>query len=94
MQGGHQCMITRFVRWYRRRQEIEVGYKKVKQFMAKTTSKQFGLRFFYFAFACLLYSIWRLVDLLVQLSLFDDGSSAPLVTANDVLTIAKRTKVG
>ena len=87
-------MTTRFVRWYHRRQEIEVGYKKVKQFMAKTTSKQFGLRFFYFAFACLLYSIWRLVDLLVQLSLFDDVSSAPLVTANDVLTIVKKTGIG
>ncbi len=87
-------MITRFVRWYRRRQEIEVGYKKVKQFMAKTTSKQFGLRFFYFAFACLLYSIWRLVDLLVRISLFDDGSSFPRVTTNDVLTIAKKTGIG
>ncbi len=26
--------------------------------MAATTSKDFGLRFFCFAFACLLYSIW------------------------------------
>ncbi len=45
--------------------EIESGYKSIKRFMAATTSKHFGLRFFYFAFACLLYSIWRAVDLLV-----------------------------
>jgi IS4 transposase len=62
--------------------------------MADTTSKQFGLRFFYFAFACLLYSIWRLVDLLVWLSLFEESSSSPQVTANDVLTVTKRQQTG
>ncbi|SEP26854.1 Transposase domain, partial [Halorientalis persicus] len=51
---------------YGYRWEIESGYKSIKRFMAATTSKHFGLRFFYFAFACLLYSIWRAVDLLVQ----------------------------
>jgi IS4 transposase len=34
--------------------------------MATSTSKDFGLRFFYFAFGCLIYSIWRAVDLLVS----------------------------
>lgn len=86
--------VTRFVRWYRRRQEIENGYKKIKPFMADTTSKRFSLRFFYFAFACLLYSIWRLVDLLVRLLLFEGSSSSPQVTANDVLTVAKRQQTG
>jgi len=42
---------------YGYRWEIESGYKSIKRFMAATTSKHFGLRFFYFAFACLLYSI-------------------------------------
>ena len=37
--------------------------------MAATTSKNFELRFFYFASACLLYSIWRAVDPLVQIEL-------------------------
>ena len=44
---------------YGYRWEIESGYRSIKRFMAATTSKDFGLRFFYFAFACLLYSIWR-----------------------------------
>lgn len=39
--------------------------------MAKTTSKDFVLRFFYFAFACLLYSLWPLVDYLVQVFFTD-----------------------
>jgi len=42
---------------YGYRWEIESGYRSIKRFMAATTSKNFGLRFFYFAFACLLYSI-------------------------------------
>jgi IS4 transposase len=36
---------------YNDRQEIETGYKQVRRFMAKTTSKDLVLRFFYFAFA-------------------------------------------
>jgi IS4 transposase len=53
-----------FLDEYAHRWEIESGYKSIKRFMAATTSKDFVLRFFYFAFACLLYSIWRTVDLL------------------------------
>ena len=87
--------ITALVEWYSDRWDIESGYKSVKRFMAATTSKDFGLRFFYFAFACLLYSIWRLVDLLVQIDLFEEYDRSPVVTANDVLTLAKkRTGVG
>jgi len=86
---------TALVEWYGDRWDIESGYKSVKRFMAATTSKSFVLRFFYFAFACLLYSIWRLVDLLVQVDLFEEYDRSPLVTANDVLTLAKkRTGVG
>ncbi|GCF15942.1 hypothetical protein Harman_38770 [Haloarcula mannanilytica] len=58
-----------FLTEYGYRWEIESGYRSIKRFMAATTSKDFGLRFFYFAFACLLYSIWRAVDLLVQVEL-------------------------
>jgi hypothetical protein len=83
------------VDWYGDRGDIESGYKSLKRFMTATTSKDLVLRFFYFAFACLLYSIWRLVDLLVQLDLFEEYDRAPLVTANDVLTFAKkRTGIG
>jgi IS4 transposase len=42
---------------YGYRWEIESDYKSIERFIAATTLKHFGLRFFYFAFACLLYSI-------------------------------------
>jgi len=75
---------------YGYRWEIESGYKSIKRFMAATTSKHFGLRFFYFAFACLLYSIWRAVDLLVQVELTGEYEHAPVVTADNTLTLLKK----
>ncbi|WP_049987392.1 transposase [Halobellus rufus] len=75
---------------YGYRWEIESGYKSIKRFMAATTSKDFGLRFFYFVFACLLYSIWRAIDLLVQVELTDEYEHAPIVTADNTLTLLKK----
>ncbi len=75
---------------YNARWEIESGYKSIKRFMAATTSKDFGLRFFYFAFACLLYSIWRAVDLLVQVELTGGYEKSPMVTADNTLTLLKK----
>ncbi|SDY56174.1 transposase [Halobellus clavatus] len=75
---------------YGYRWEIESGYKSIKRFMAATTSKHFGPRFFYFAFACLLYSIWRAVDLLVQVQLTGEYEHSPIVTADNTLTLVKK----
>ncbi|SER09642.1 transposase [Natrinema salaciae] len=69
---------------------IESGYKSIKRFMGATTSKHFGLRFFYLAFACLLYSIWRAVDLLVQVQLTGEYEHSPIVTADNTLTLVKK----
>jgi Transposase DDE domain. len=83
------------IREYDYRWEIESGYKSIKRFMPATTSKNFVLRFFYFAFACLLYSIWRAVDLLVQVELIGEYERSPLVTADNTLTLLKKeTGVG
>lgn len=79
-----------FLTEYGHRWEIESGYKSIKRFMAATTSKNFGLRFFYFAFACLLYSIWRAVDLLVQVELTGEYEHSPIVTADNTLTLLKK----
>ena len=83
------------VREYSYRWEIESGYKSIKRFMAATTSKDSVLRFFYFTFACLLYSIWRAVDLLVQVALTDEYEHSPVVTAQKTLSLLqKRTDIG
>lgn len=80
---------------YGKRWDIERGYKSIKRFMAETTSKDFVLRFFYFAFACLLYSVWRAVDLLVQVELTGGYNREPVVTAQNTLTLLrKETGIG
>nr|WP_241154936.1 transposase [Halorubrum sp. CSM-61] len=79
-----------FLTEYGYRWEIESGYRSIKRFMAATTSTDFGLRFFYFAFASLLYSIWRAVDLLVQVELTGEYERSPMVTADNTLTLLKK----
>jgi putative transposase len=84
-------MIERLIHRYRHRWGIENGFKKQKHFMVRTTSTERDYRFFDFAFACVLYNVWRLVDLLVKLALDDEYRSyAPLVDANQFLTVAKQ----
>nr|WP_323174413.1 transposase [Natrialba sp. PRR66] len=84
-------MIERMIRRYRHRWGIENGFKKQKHFMVRTTSTERNYRFFNFAFACVLYNVWRLVDLLVKLAIDGEYSSyAPRVDANQFLTVAKQ----
>ncbi|MFC7072838.1 hypothetical protein ACFQJ7_13825 [Halovenus rubra] len=84
---AHQ--IGRMMSRYKRRWGIENGFKKLKKFLCRTTSKDHQYRYFNFAFACVLYNCWRIVDLLVQLSIKDDPTYSPEITANIFLTIAK-----
>ncbi|ELY94035.1 transposase IS4 family protein [Natrialba chahannaoensis JCM 10990] len=70
--------------------EIEGEYKSTKRFMATTTSKDPGLRFFYFAFASLLYSIWWAVNLFVQVELTGEYERSPIVTADNTLTLLRK----
>ncbi len=83
--GGERYLSEYGYHW-----EIESGYRSIKRFMAATTSKDFGLRFFYFAFACLLYSIWRAIDLLVLVELIGEYEHSPIVTADNTLTLLKK----
>jgi putative transposase len=84
-------MTERLIRWYRHRWGIENGFKKQKHFMVRTTSTERDYRFFNFVFACVLYNVWRLVDLLVKLAIDGENKSyAPRVDANQFLTVAKQ----
>ena len=83
-------IVSRIIRWYRFRWGIENGFKQIKQFRVRTMSMKYHYRFFNFIFACTLYNVWRLVDLLVKLELMAESEFAykPLVTADLFLTIA------
>lgn len=79
---------------YRRRWGIENSYKTIKDFLAWTTSKDFSVRLFYFGFSVLLYNMWLIVDLLVQLSLDIEHRYKPRVTAKRFLNLARKQLVG
>jgi hypothetical protein len=57
---------TQLIEAYSDRAAIENAYSSIKQAAAWTTSKEFEVRWFHFAFGCLVYNMWLLVDFLVQ----------------------------
>ncbi len=57
---------ARKINRYDNRATIENSYSSIKQCAAWTTSKAFEVRWFHFAFACVIYNLWLLVDFLTQ----------------------------
>jgi putative transposase len=58
--------VSKIISMFRLRWGIETGYRMVNQFLPKTTSKNYGIRVFYFYFACLMYNAWILFNLLIS----------------------------
>jgi hypothetical protein len=64
-------LIDRLFLLYAKRWGIETSFRVMKHsFLAKTTSKNYHIRLFYFLFAVLLYNLWILADILIWLNLF------------------------
>ena len=77
-----------FCRRYSRRWQIENEYKSIKNdFLAKTSSKDYRVRLFYFVFAVLLYNIWRLTDFLLKAGVDSEMEYAPVLTAGECVEI-------
>jgi len=77
-----------FCRRYSRRWQIENEYKSIKHdFLAKTSSKDYRVRLFYFVFAVLLYNIWRLTDFLLKTSVDGEMDYAPVLTAGECVEV-------
>jgi len=51
---------------YQDRAAIENSYSSIKKAGSWTTSKEFEVRWFHFAFGCVVYNMWLLVDFLTQ----------------------------
>lgn len=51
---------------YSDRAAIENAYSSIKECAAWTTSKEFEVRWFHFAFGCIVYNLWLLTDFLTQ----------------------------
>jgi IS4 transposase len=82
-----QQAAARMVRKYGSRWGIENGFKKRGHFLPRSGSPDHTMRFFGFIFAATLYNAWRLVDILVKLSVEDDPAYTPLVTASRFMAV-------
>jgi hypothetical protein len=56
----------RILRLYKRRWGIETSYRKIGEFLPKTTSRSWIARVFYFIFACLIYNAWVVLNAKAQ----------------------------
>jgi len=56
----------RILRMYKRRWGIETSYRKIREFLPKTTSRSWIVRIFNFIFACLLYNAWVVLNAKTQ----------------------------
>jgi hypothetical protein len=75
-------------RRYSHRWQIENEYKSIKNdFLAKTSSKDYRVRLFYFVFAVLLYNIWRLTDFLLKAGVDGEMDYAPVLTAGECVEL-------
>ncbi|ELZ89511.1 putative transposase (TCE33) [Haloferax elongans ATCC BAA-1513] len=77
-----------FCRRYSQRWQIENEYKSIKRdFLAKTSSKDYRVRLFYFVFAVLLYNIWRLTDFLLKAGVDAEMDYPPVLTAGECVEL-------
>lgn len=75
-------------RRYSSRWQIENEYKSIKNdFLAKTSSKDYRVRLFYFVFAVLLHNIWRLTDFLLKPGVGGEMDYAPVLTAGECVEL-------
>ncbi len=61
---------------------IETGYRQFDHdFKAKTTTKNYHIRLFYFLFSVCLDNLWVLVNICVSLTLYGRLSEKPIITS-------------
>ena len=60
------------LRIFKKRWGIETGYRMIRKFLAKTTSRRRKIRLLYFYFAILLYNFWVLLNLMCGFRIIAD----------------------
>ncbi len=87
------CLAYRLYEWYGKRWGIESGYRNLDHdFQARTTTRNYNIRLFYFLFSTCLYNLWVLVNICVSLSLYGRVSEKPIITAKLFAIILARVK--
>jgi len=66
---------------YGKRWGIETSYRVKQDFKARTTSKKYVVRLFYFMYPSRLYNLWVLANILVGLAILKFIPKEPFITA-------------
>ena len=72
---------------YKQRWGIETSYRMKNVFRAKTTSKNYVIRLFYFLYSVLLYNLWILLNMIIGKFIFDEVREEPIITAKFFATV-------
>jgi len=73
---------------YGKRWGVETTFRVLKHtFWAKTTSRNYFIRLFYFLLSCLLYNLWILGDVIICLSVFGKCQKTYIVTSKHFIQI-------
>ncbi|MCK4497194.1 MAG: transposase [Candidatus Aenigmarchaeota archaeon] len=73
--------------YYDRRWGVETAFRVKESFRARTTSKNYIIRLFYFMFSTVLYNLWVIVNAMLCMFLFGSLRDKPIVTAKIVGTL-------
>ncbi|MHB1806500.1 MAG: transposase [Thermoplasmataceae archaeon] len=75
---------------YRERWSIETGYRMIRKFLARTTSKRNSIWLLYFYLAILLYNMWVLMNIVVRVKIIAENLkvfiASKLIESNPFVT--------
>ncbi|MGC8505223.1 MAG: transposase [Thermoplasmata archaeon] len=63
----------KLLKLYRKRWGIETGYRMIRKFLAKTTSRKHKIRLLYFYLAILIYNMWVLLNIVSRVRIIADN---------------------
>jgi putative transposase len=87
------CLAYRLYGLYSQRWGIETGYRNLDHdFQARTTTRNYHIRLFYFLFSVCLFNLWVLVNICVSLSVYGRIKDKPLITAKLFAILLSRVK--
>lgn len=82
------CLTHKLYEWYSKRWGIETGYRNIDyDFQARTTTRNYHIRLFYFLFSTCLYNLWVLVNICVSLGIYGIIKDKPIITAKLFATL-------
>ena len=80
----------KLLKLYRKRWGIETGYRMIRKFLARTTSKRHNIRLLYFYLAILLYNMWVLMNIVARVKIIAENLkvfiASKLIEANPFVT--------